>query len=227
MTARRSICSSSTSQVMASGWVPSRTFGCLPIGTRRCAAIAVEAMRSKLYRHGIRNLTIFSDACRALPNEIELTELTPDGILGKGPYDAVPPILDRYNAVMDGQQAYMIPGDSQEDARCVFSTAILEALGGHRDDAFDRHLTGKVTPESLDLFLREETAGNRPTVSIEVSAGKYPRDASRSTRSTTYRSQPPRGAAPPAPVSACAALGAARPARPLPRRTSISATSLN
>jgi hypothetical protein len=36
-------------------------------------AISVEVLKGNLYRHGIRNLTIFSDACRALPNDIEIT----------------------------------------------------------------------------------------------------------------------------------------------------------
>jgi hypothetical protein len=117
-------------------------------------AIAVEALRNKLYRHGIKNLTIFSDACRSLPNTLEITELTPDAILGRGPYDAVPPIIDRYNAVADGQQAFMIPGQPPDKGCCIFSTALLEGLWGHRADAFDKHLLNLVTPESLDLFLR-------------------------------------------------------------------------
>lgn len=162
-------------------------------------AIAVEPLRSKLYRHGIRNLTIFSDACRALPNDIEITELTPDGILGRGPYGAVPPVLDRYNAVMDGQQAYMIPGDSPEDARCVFSTAVLEALWGHRDDAFDQHIEGKVTPESLDLFLKRrlQEIGERYRLKCRPeNVPGTPRDH------LIYfdRRRPPAGAMPAAPI---------------------------
>lgn len=84
-------------------------------------AISVEALRTKLYRHGIQNLTIFSDACRSLPNDIEITKTTPDAVLGRGPYDSEPPTIDRYNAVMDGQQAYMVAGSTPaEGAMCVF-----------------------------------------------------------------------------------------------------------
>jgi hypothetical protein len=162
-------------------------------------AISVEALRSKLYRHGIRNLTIFSDACRALPNDIEITELMPDGILGRGPYDAVPPVVDRYNAVMDGQQAFMVAGDRPEDARCVFSTAIIEGLWGHREDAFDRNLAGKVTPESLDLFLKKRLQEVSERYRLRCRPDNVP-GTPRDHLIYFDRSQPPPGRLPPAPT---------------------------
>lgn len=117
-------------------------------------AISVEVLKRRLYRHGIQNLTIVSDACRSLPTGMDMADLTPDGILPCGPYQETIPIIDRFNAVADGGQAYMLNGDEQSPARCIFSTVMLEGLSGHRSDSFDRYLKDCVTPESLDLFSK-------------------------------------------------------------------------
>lgn len=121
---------------------------------RELRAVAVEVLRSRLNQRGIAHLAIFSDACRALPNDIEIALLTPDAVLGLGPFPEARPILDRFNAVVDGKEAYMIPGVTVTDARCIFSGALVEGLWGLDQRAFDNYLEGKVTSESLDLFLK-------------------------------------------------------------------------
>ncbi|WP_083280470.1 caspase family protein [Pseudomonas citronellolis] len=118
-------------------------------------AISVEGLKRQLYRHGIKSLSIFGDACRSLPTDIDTADIFGDPVLPRGPYDAVAPIIDRINAVGDGQQAYMLKGDGVAPPRCVFSTVLVEGLCGLKDEAFDKHNPDCVIPESLALFSRD------------------------------------------------------------------------
>lgn len=137
--------------------------------------ISVEGLRRQLYRHGIKSLSIFSDACRSLPPDIETADIAEDPVLPRGPYDPVQPVLDRFSAVMDGEKAFMLKGDQTSPARCIFSTVILEGLCGHRDEAFDKYLPDCVIPESLGLFsqarMREIGERYRLKCSPDVSTG--------------------------------------------------------
>lgn len=128
-------------------WLPSDWYG-------EMRGISVEGLRRQLYRHGIKSLSIFSDACRSLPPDIDTADIAEDPVLPRGPYDPVPPVLDRFSAVMDGKKAFMLKGDQTSPARCIFSTVILEGLCGHHDEAFDKYLPDCVIPESLGLFSR-------------------------------------------------------------------------
>lgn len=122
---------------------------------REMRAISVEGLKKQLYRHGIKNLSIFSDACRTLPGDIETADIAQDPILPRGPYDPIPPIIDRFNAVMDGNQAYMLQGDTQSPPRCIFSTVLIEGLCGLHEEAFDEYIPDCVIPESLALFSQK------------------------------------------------------------------------
>ncbi|WP_260513794.1 caspase family protein [Serratia fonticola] len=117
-------------------------------------AISVEGLKKRLYRHGIKSLSIFGDACRSLPSDIETTDICSDPVLPKGPYAEEPPIIDRFNAAQDGQQTYMLKGDGNAPPRCIFSTVLIEGLCGLKDEAFDRYLSDCVIPESLALFTK-------------------------------------------------------------------------
>lgn len=116
--------------------------------------ISVEGLKKQLYMRGIRNLTILSDACRSLPASVQIADLMPDHVLPRGRYAVDSPIIDRFNAVSDGEQAFMLKGDAGSPARCVFSTILYEGLTGHAK-AFDKHLPDCVIPESLALFSKE------------------------------------------------------------------------
>ncbi|WP_176042997.1 caspase family protein [Burkholderia stabilis] len=118
-------------------------------------AISVEGLRRQLYRHGIKSLSIFGDACRSLPADIDTADIFGDPVLPRGPYDVVVPIIDRFNAAGDGQQAYMLKGDGVAPPRCVFSTVLVEGLCGLKDEAFDKYNPDCVIPESLALFSME------------------------------------------------------------------------
>lgn len=128
-------------------WLPSDWF-------QEMRGISVEGLKRQLYRHGIISLSIFSDACRSLPSDIETADIAEDPILPRGPFDAAQPVLDRFSAVMDGEKAYMLKGDNQAPPRCIFSTVMLEGLSGHRNEAFDKYLPDCVIPESLALFSK-------------------------------------------------------------------------
>jgi len=153
-------------------WLPSDWY-------QEMRGISVEGLRRQLYRHGIKNLTIISDACRSLPPDIETADITPDPVLPRGPYNPVPPVVDRFSAVMDGERAFMLKGDQETPARCIFSSVILEGLCGHRDDAFDKHLKDCVIPESLGLFsqsrMREINDRYRLNCTPDIRTG-IPRD---------------------------------------------------
>lgn len=116
-------------------------------------AIAVEKLKNRLSDFGIANLTIISDACKALANDKDSSDLTADGVMGAGTSAGVRPILDRYDAVHDIESAFMVPGETPEESRCIFSGALVEALWGRRDDVFDPHFADQVTPGSLADFL--------------------------------------------------------------------------
>ncbi|WP_401743723.1 caspase family protein [Stenotrophomonas geniculata] len=115
-------------------------------------AIAVERLKNRLSDFGIDNVTIISDACKGLANDKETSDLTPDGVLGAGISAGKRPIFDRYDAVHDVESAFMIPGPTPEEARCIFSGALVEALWG-APEALDPHYPGKVTPGSLADYL--------------------------------------------------------------------------
>lgn len=149
-------------------WLPSDWYN-------EMRGISVEGLRRQLYRHGIKSLSIFSDACRSLPPNIETADIAEDPVLPRGPYDPVTPVLDRFSAVMDGEKAFMLQGDMKSPPRCIFSTVILEGLCGHRAEAFDRYLPDCVIPESLGLFsqarMREIGEQYRLKCSPDVSTG--------------------------------------------------------
>ncbi|WP_336693530.1 caspase family protein [Delftia acidovorans] len=126
-------------------WLPSDWY-------RESRAISVEGLRKQLYKHGIKSLSIFGDACRSLPSDLDTADIFGDPVLPRGPYNAALTITDRFSAAVDGQQAYMLKGDDTAPARCVFSTVLLEGLSGLKDAAFDKYLPDCVIPESLALF---------------------------------------------------------------------------
>lgn len=119
-------------------------------------AVAVESLKAALEFHGIENLTIISDACRDFANRPATANLNADGVLGKGPMQPSQPALDRFNAVEDGKPAFMVPGATPADARCILSGTITNALWGHEPKAFHRHAPGQVLSDSLLRFIATE-----------------------------------------------------------------------
>ncbi|TAJ39330.1 MAG: hypothetical protein EPO55_12805 [Reyranella sp.] len=119
-------------------------------------AVAVEGLRRKLYLHGINQIAIFADACRSLPASIEVSDLIPDHVLGRGPVGRMEPAIDKFIAAQDGAEAFAIPGPNPEDDRCLFSGVLLEGLWGTKPNAFSKLLKDKVTSRSLAEYLKAE-----------------------------------------------------------------------
>jgi len=120
-------------------------------------AVAVEALKRRLYMHDIEQLAIFSDSCRSLPPNITAADLAPDPVLGRGPMQQrVEPAIDKFVAAQDGSSAFMVPGDNPEDDRCLFSGVLMEGLWGARPEAFSKLDRNNVTSRSLGSYLKSE-----------------------------------------------------------------------
>lgn len=128
-------------------------------------AVAVEVLRRRLREFGVTQIAIIADACRKLPQDMNFGDVTQDGVLGSGfTRPTSDPLIDRFTATQDGLAAYMIPGTTPEDDRCIFSGVLLEGLWGQTVKAFSKRDVGKVISSSLADFLRTRV----PEV-----AGKY------------------------------------------------------
>lgn len=120
-------------------------------------AVAVEQLKHRLEEFGIRNLTIVSDACRSFVDNAKLDNLSLDAVLGSGITARTEVALDRFNATYDGDEAYMINGAGPEEARCILSGVLVDALWGDEPAAVDKYIADKVTAGSLGEFLPGRT----------------------------------------------------------------------
>ena len=117
-------------------------------------AVAVEVVKRRLYMHDIDQIAIFADCCRSLPPDIMAADLTPDGVLGRGPMrPQKTPAIDKFIAAQDGTAAFMVPGATPDEDRCLFSGVLMEALWGTKPEAFSKLLNDKVTSRSLGAYL--------------------------------------------------------------------------
>lgn len=100
--------------------------------------IFVEEMRRQLYSYGIKHLTIFSDACRAIANSRDLRGLLPrPGVRRRHQPPADLP-LARYNACQDASSAFMLKVPAAAaPGKCIFSGVLAEALWGRVPAALD------------------------------------------------------------------------------------------
>jgi hypothetical protein len=119
--------------------------------------VAAEKLRRRLHRYRVDQITIIADACRSFTDQVDLNDLTQDGVLGLGPFprDFAPP-TDKFVAAQDGSETYSVPGDSPDQDRCLFSGVLMEGLWGVREGALVSPQTKMVTSESLAKYLRTE-----------------------------------------------------------------------
>jgi len=117
-------------------------------------AIAVGGLKRKLERFGIAQIVIIADACRSAGTDQKSTDLTADKVLGAGPFDLNLPAVDLFRAAPKHRAAFMIPGETEDDDRCIFSGVLLEALWGHHDAAYSKFRTPRcITSSSLAIFM--------------------------------------------------------------------------
>ena len=129
-------------------------------------AVAVEVLKRRLYKWNIQQISIFADSCRCLPSDMDAADLTRDGVLGNGPAPRSQPDIDKFVAAQDGDAAFMIPGASPAQDRCLFSGVLLDGLWGQSANAFSTLKANTITSQSLGKYLKNEV----PKV-----AGRYQR----------------------------------------------------
>lgn len=98
--------------------------------------ISLLQLRNRLMRYGIRQLITISDACRTLIDQ-STNDVTGNPVLMRGPFDEVLPQMDFWYASSPSRAAWMIPGSTPQESRCIFSGLLIEALRGFHIDAFD------------------------------------------------------------------------------------------
>jgi hypothetical protein len=120
-------------------------------------AVSVEVLRRRLGKFGIKQIGIFADACQKLPSDIDSADLTPDGVLGRGPGNGIPgPDVDKFFATHDGEATLMVPGATPEQDQCLFSDVLMSGLTGKNREAFSRFQPDAVTSNSLGEFLKRK-----------------------------------------------------------------------
>ena len=130
-------------------------------------AVAVEVLKRRLYMHNIEQIAIFSDSCRSLPTSMTAADLTPDPVLGRGPMrEQKQPYIDKFIAAQDGDAAFMVPGVSPEQDRCLFSGLLMEGLWGSRREAFSKLSTDIVTSRSLGAYLDRSPQNWRSSTNV-------------------------------------------------------------
>jgi hypothetical protein len=119
-------------------------------------AVSVEGLKRRLGLYRVKQVAIFADACRSLPDDIEAADLTPEPVLVRGPAPRSVIAVDKFVAAQDGEKTFMIPGPNPKDDRCLFSGVLLEGLWGTKPGAFSKLLDTKVTSRSLGAYLESE-----------------------------------------------------------------------
>lgn len=112
---------------------------------------ATDVLLGRLGTYGIANVALFSDSCRALPQNMNELQLVGNFPLEPGPNDPAKFKVSQFFAVGDGSSAFMV-GKGAE-ARCVFSGALMEALWGGHDDLYNRD--DEMDGEQLGLYLEK------------------------------------------------------------------------
>lgn len=120
--------------------------------------VSVAGLRDRLMRYGVKQLVIVSDACRSIVTA-DTRDVVANPVLERGPFDETFPQTDSWFAASPARAAYMIPGRTPAQARCVFSGLFVEALRGAHTQAFEgASPAGHVTNFSLADFLEREVS---------------------------------------------------------------------
>jgi hypothetical protein len=155
---------------------------------RRGASVAL--LRDRLLHYGISQLILMADACRTLP-DANTRDVIGDPVLNRGPFPEKRPQSDFWFAASPARAAWMIPGRTPADSRCIFSGLLVEALAGAHPKAFEgTTTTGPITSFSLADFIEEcvpplaarygatlepaITTSIRPPLNVYVPAGPPP-----------------------------------------------------
>lgn len=118
--------------------------------------VSVAALRDRLLRYGISQLILIADACRTLL-DANTRDVMGDPVLRRGPFAEKLPQGDLWFAASPARAAWMIPGRTPAESRCIFSGLLTEALCGAHLQAFDdSNPSAGITSFSLANFLEAE-----------------------------------------------------------------------
>ena len=155
-------------------WLPSNWHG-----ERR--GVSINQLRGRLRFFGLQRLVLISDACRSLLGA-DASDLVGDPVLRRRPFDAKTPQQDWWFAASPARAAWMIPGRTPAESRCIFSGLLAEALAGQHEAAVDQHQPELgVTNEGLAGFLETQVpqlaARYGATLEPEINTGiRFPHD---------------------------------------------------
>jgi hypothetical protein len=152
--------------------------------------VSVAALRDRLLRYGIGQLILIADACRTLV-DANTRDVMGDPVVQRGPFAEKLPQGDLWFAASPARAAWMIPGPTPAESRCIFSGLLTEALSGAHLQAFDgSNPSDGITSFSLANFLEAEvpplaarygatlvpaiTTSIRPPLNVYVPAGPPP-----------------------------------------------------
>ena len=120
-------------------------------------AIKVRKLQRMLEFYGPRQVAIIADACQE--NAREFDDVIGSAILLRPQPEEEPEQfeLDRFLAADAGKKSFMVKAQGTEEAYCLFSEVLLDALEGDAEQAFEKG-TGDpcVTSQSLFTFLKQE-----------------------------------------------------------------------
>lgn len=151
--------------------------------------VLANRMYSELQRFGVKRITLFSDACREAPKDLDLMRLDPRRVVVALQDKRVKkPIFDKFAACQDGQLGYMVKSSvPAEPGKCIFSGVIADILWGQVPDAIR---DGKVGVLSLGEFADKGTEARADTYNLEL----YPEIMMHWSDATLYdESNPPTG----------------------------------
>ncbi|MEB3325709.1 MAG: hypothetical protein VKM17_10305 [Cyanobacteriota bacterium] len=149
--------------------------------------VSVAALRDRLLRYGIGQLILIADACRTLV-DANTRDVMGDPVVQRGPFAEKLHQGDLWFAASPARAAWMIPGPTPAESRCIFSGLLTEALSGAHVQAYDgSNPSAGITSFSLANFLEAEvpplaarygatlvpaiTTSIRPPLNVYVPAG--------------------------------------------------------
>jgi hypothetical protein len=125
---------------------------------RPTEAVKVSSLQRMLEYFGPEQVTIIGDACQEF--SAKFIEVVGSPVLDKPEEDRRDYELDRFFPVDAGSQAFMIRAKGKEDAFCLFTEVMLDALEGDAPEKYFEEIDGgrHVTSQTLAKYLKENLA---------------------------------------------------------------------
>ena len=137
-------------------------------------AINVQMLQRMLSYYNPIQVSLIGDACSEI-NEDSL-EITGHHILRKPEEERSTIEVDQFFAAEAGQKAFMISAHEGEEAFCLFTETLLDALEGEIEDAFDTEIPNlnRVTSQSLRNYLVKAIPIEASLYNVEMTTDPKP-----------------------------------------------------